>query len=113
MNELTIWLLQSGEPLPIESGVRKMRTALLADKLLERGFNVHWWGSAFEHQRKKWISDKDRDFHVAPNFTIHALYGCGYSKNISFARYIDHRIVALKFRAQSKKIRKPDPSKKK
>lgn len=105
---MIIWLLQTGEPLPIQRNVRKMRTALLAEKLLECGFNVYWWGSAFEHQRKVWIADKDREFHVALNFTIGVLRGCGYRNNVSMARYVDHRIVALKFRMQSKKLNKPD-----
>lgn len=105
---MIVWLLQNGEPLPIQSGTRKMRTAILADKLLEQGHTVYWWGSAFEHQRKIWISDKDRTFQVAPNFTIRVLCGIGYYKNISLARYIDHRIVAMKFRIQSKRKQKPD-----
>ncbi|MGV7223407.1 MAG: glycosyltransferase [Nitrospinales bacterium] len=105
---LKIWLLQIGEPLPIQSDLRKLRTALLADKLLERGFSVCWWGSAFEHQRKLWISNKDRDFFITPNFRIRALRGCGYHKNVSIARYLDHRIIAWKFRKQAKLIKKPD-----
>jgi glycosyltransferase involved in cell wall biosynthesis len=105
---MNIWLLQIGEPVPIQNGVRKMRTALLADKLLKHNFNVYWWGSAFEHQRKIWISDKDSDFNVNPNFTICLLRGCGYRNNICIARYIDHRIIAFKFRVLSKKRNKPD-----
>ncbi len=60
---MNIWLIQIGEPLPLEAGVRKMRTALLADKLLERGHSVYWWASAFEHQRKKWISNTNQKVH--------------------------------------------------
>jgi glycosyltransferase involved in cell wall biosynthesis len=105
---LNIWLIQSGEPLPIQSGVRKMRTALLAEKLLERRHTVCWWSSAFEHQRKVWISERDKNFQIRPEFAIHVLRGTGYKKNFSFARYIDHRIVALKFKIQSKNYPKPD-----
>ena len=105
---MNIWLIQTGEPLPIRSGVRKMRTAILTDKLLERGHSVFLWASTFEHQRKVMISPKDRDFYVSERFTIRVLRGCGYRKNVSIARYIDHQIVALKFRIQSKKIPKPD-----
>jgi len=50
---MNIWLMQTGEPLPIRNGIRKMRTAVLADKLLERGHKILWWASAFEHQQKK------------------------------------------------------------
>jgi len=108
MDGLNIWLLQIGEPLPIQTDLRKLRTALLADKLLESGFSVLWWGSAFEHQRKLWISKKDRDFLVKPNFRIRVLRGCGYRKNVSIARYLDHRIIAWKFSRQAKLLKKPD-----
>jgi glycosyltransferase involved in cell wall biosynthesis len=105
---MKIWLLQTGEPLPIKSGIRKMRTALLTEKLLERGHTVFWWGSAFEHQRKIWISKKYRNFNFGPKFNIRLLCGCGYRKNVSFSRYIDHRIVAQKFRHQSRRLESPD-----
>ena len=105
---MNIWLLQTGEPLPIQKNIRKMRTALVADKLLERGHSIYWWSSAFEHQQKKWVAGYDRDFHVAPNFVVRALRGCSYRANISFARYIDHWLVAFKFRTQSLKKPKPD-----
>ena len=105
---MNIWLVQTGEPLPIRSGVRKMRTAILADKLLERGHSVFWWASAFEHQRKVMLSSSDRSFDVSKRYTIRVLSGCRYRKNISIARYINYQIVALKFRIQSKKFPKPD-----
>ena len=105
---MNIWFFQTGEPLPIKKGVRKMRTAILADKLLERGHKVLWWASAFEHQQKRLISEKDKTFSVSPGFKIRALHGCGYHKNVSLGRYINYQIVALKFRSQSNKFPKPD-----
>jgi hypothetical protein len=47
---------------------------------------VYWWGSALEHQRKIWVSNRDREFSITPNFTIRLLRGCGYPKNIMRAR---------------------------
>ena len=100
--------MQTGEPLPIRNGIRKMRTAVLADKLLERGHRVLWWASAFEHQRKVMLSKKDRNFNISERYTIRVLSGYRYRKNVSIARYINYQIVALKFRIQSKKYPKPD-----
>ena len=105
---MLIWLMQTGEPLPTKNGVRKMRTAVLADKLLERGHSVLWWASAYEHQRKAMIASRDRNFDIFERYTIRVLRGFRYRKNVSIARYIDHQIVALKFRIQSKKFAKPD-----
>jgi len=85
-----------------------MRTAMLADKLLERGHSVYWWASAFEHQRKMWISDESKAFRLSENFTIHVLKGCGYKTNISIRRYIDHLIIARKFRHRIQNSEPPD-----
>jgi glycosyltransferase involved in cell wall biosynthesis len=105
---MNVWLIQTGEQLPIKSGIRKMRTSLLADKLLERGHAVYWWASAFEHQRKVMIADRDENFDVSEKYVIRILRGCKYRRNISLYRYIDHYIVASKFRFQSKKYHEPD-----
>lgn len=94
--------------MPLRSDVRKMRTANLAEKLLERGHKVFWWASAFEHQRKIMVSDRDRNFDISGTYTIRTLRGLRYQKNFSFGRYIDHQILAFKFRMQSKKCPKPD-----
>jgi glycosyltransferase involved in cell wall biosynthesis len=85
-----------------------MRTALLAEKLLERGHSILWWASAFEHQQKKMISDRDTNFRVSERYNIRVLRGCGYKKNLSLMRYIDHQIVAIKFKLQSSRFPKPD-----
>ena len=82
---MDIWLFQTGEPLPIRNDVRKMRTAVLADKLLEHGHSVFWWASAFEHQRKVMVSKKDRNFDISERYTIRVLRGCKYHKNISLS----------------------------
>ena len=105
---MNIWLMQTGEPLPIRDGIRKMRIAVLADKLLERGHEVLWWASAFEHQRKVMLSRTDRNFDISERYIVRVLSGCKYRKNISLSRYLNYLIVAFKFRVQSKKYPKPD-----
>lgn len=105
---MNIWLIQIAEPLPITTGVGKMRTALLADKLVGRGHSVLWWTSAFDHFKKKWIFRTDTDLNVRNSFNIKALKGAGYKKNISFSRFVDHRIIARKFRRLAPEMPKPD-----
>ncbi len=105
---MIIWLLQTGEPLPLNGQVRKMRTGLLADELTRRGHEVHWWVSAFEHQRKLMQFSRDQEINCAKNLTLHVLKGTGYKENISLARYIDHRLVSRKFRLRSPRAKKPD-----
>lgn len=108
MHGLDVWLIQTGEPLPLNQGVRKMRTALLADKLINRGHSIFWWASAFEHQRKVWISRRDKEFRINSRYTIRVIRGIGYKKNYSLLRYLDHIVVAQKFRNQCWKIKTPD-----
>jgi len=105
---LNIWLIQRGEPLPCEENTRKMRTGMLADKLVERGHSIVWWTSAFDHNKKKWKFRKDTEVKVNNNFKIIILKGIGYKKNISLSRYIDHRIIAWKFKKLASKKPKPD-----
>ena len=69
---------------------------------------VRWWASALEHQRKVMQFEKDQEVLLSDRFALQVLCGCGYRKNVSLTRYIDHQIVALKFRIQSKKFPKPD-----
>ncbi len=105
---LNIWLIQIGEPLPINNNVRKMRTALLADELNKRGHDVLWWASAFDHLQKDWIFENDADLEVGKNYKIKALKGIGYKKNMNLSRFIDHRIIARKFVRLAPKLPKPD-----
>ena len=85
-----------------------MRTALLADKLSERGHHVLWFASGFEHQRKIWLTDQDQNFQIRPDYSIWVIRGTGYKKNISIARYIDHLRIAWKCKKQFAKFKRPD-----
>lgn len=105
---LNVWLVQTGEPLPLDSNVVRMRTALLVEHLLMRGHTVVWWTSAFNHIKKKWICENDSKFQLKDRLDVIALKGIGYKKNISVARFIDHRIIANKFKKMARKIILPD-----
>lgn len=108
IKKLNIWLLQLGEVLPITGDIPKKRTALLAEKLAENGHRCLWWASAFCHYKKSWVFNRDTEYELSPNITIKALKGCGYKKNFSFSRFLDHRIIARKFRKYAQKMPLPD-----
>jgi len=105
---MNVWLIQIGEVLPLNIGVRELRTAMLADQLIKRGHSVLWWASAFDHFKKDWLFKKDTELELKKNIKIIALKGIGYKKNISFSRYIDHKIIARKFLNIAPKMPKPD-----
>ena len=105
---MNIWLIQTGEPLPLEENIKKMRTAFLAEKLIERGHSVVWWASTFDHIKKQWIFKKDTEFILKERLRIFALKGLGYKRNVSFNRFMGYRIIARKFRKIVPKMIKPD-----
>jgi glycosyltransferase involved in cell wall biosynthesis len=108
MKSLRIWLIQIGEPLPIIGNAHKMRTAILADKLVKKGHSVTWFVSAFDHFKKKWIFKKDTQITLKDRYDIIAFKGRGYKNNISLSRFLDHRIIANKFKKQAPQLPKPD-----
>jgi len=108
MKTLNVWLVQTGEPLPVDNDIRKMRTALLADKLIEREHSVVWWSSAFDHFTKEWLFKRDSEIILRDRYRIIALKGKGYTRNISVSRFIDHRIIARKFKKKASELPKPD-----
>jgi len=105
---MLIWLLQISEPLPFDKDAKKLRTAFLADHLMDRGHSIVWWASAFNHLRKRWYFDQDTEVKVKDKLIIKTLKGIGYSKNISLSRLLDHRIIARKFRKCAPGTDRPD-----
>lgn len=105
---MNIWLIQIGELLPLNDNVKKMRTAMLAEKLIEKRHSVTWWTSAFDHFKKKRIFMTDTALTIKEGLKILVLRGLGYKRNISFSRFIDHRIITSKFRKLAKEIKRPD-----
>lgn len=105
---MNIWLIKVGESPPSDASARKLRMAMLSDSLIAGGHSVVWWTSAFDHFRKKWIFKEDAEMKVTNSLTIKALKGIGYRRNISFYRFIDHRIIASKFVKSASRMKKPD-----
>jgi glycosyltransferase involved in cell wall biosynthesis len=107
---MLIWLVKIGETLPIgQSHNRLLRTGLIANTFIEKGHNVVWWSSTFDHFKKKHNFQVDTDLQLSSNYRLILLHGKGYQKNVSIARIIDHRSIAKKFskRIYDEKI-KPD-----
>ena len=105
---MRIWLVQTGEMLPLTPLDRRMRTGHLAMELASRGHQVIWWSSSFDHLSKRWIEKKDKTIRLNDNLKIKLIKGIGYNKNVSFKRYLDHLYLAFKFKKQIQKERVPD-----
>lgn len=67
-----------------------------------------WWTSAFDHIRKIHIAEADTAIEHDNGLQLRLLRGCGYHRNISFRRYIDHVQIARKFAAAAETQATPD-----
>lgn len=96
---LVVWLLKDGEHLPVQQGLRRMRTGMLADALVARNHAVLWWASTFSHQRKTLLYPRDTDVSVEPGFGLRLLHAGVYRRNISLQRYQHHGNLGRRFRS--------------
>lgn len=96
-----IWIVQSGEPLPIDPGTpKRMRAALLSEQCGRRGYEVTWWTSGFDHYRKaRRPVGRHRIEGPGWHYDIEVLPALGYQRHISLRRLRDHRNTAKSFRA--------------
>ncbi len=95
MNQLTVWILQTGEPLHTDPGdPRPMRAMNLANALTAAGHCVVIWSSAFYHQEKRHRCRHSERIVVSPLLEIRLIPSPGYSRNIGFGRLWDHIVLA-------------------
>ena len=95
---MRVWLLTVGEPLPTDNGrARLWRTGLLARRLVERGHDVVWWSSAFDHVHRRLSPTVDTPIAVGQRLTVWHLAGTPYRRNISVRRLMNHYQVARRF----------------
>lgn len=103
------WLLSIGEPLPCDGkGDRLWRTGHLAKALVHAGHEVRWWTSTFHHKEKKQRANEDHTWSFLPGCELQLLHANSYSRNISFARYRNHRTLAKRFLQQASELAPPD-----
>ncbi|EHR04617.1 glycosyltransferase family 4 protein [Bradyrhizobium sp. WSM471] len=105
---LKIWLITVGEPLPIDGNYARLwRTGLIAKMLANSGDSVTWWTSDFDHFSKRHRFGRHTT-QIAGGIEYRLLHGCGYRKNISLSRQIDHLQIARQFAKQAKALQQPD-----
>lgn len=103
---MIIWILQTGEPLHIDSGnPRPMRAMNLANSLVDAGHTVVLWSSGFFHQEKIHRSKKPERITISEQLEIRLIPSPGYQRNIGLGRLWDHAILALNL---SRQLRKED-----
>lgn len=107
---LRIWVVRDMEPLPTDEGDRRlMRCAMLCNALAERGHEVAWFTSSFDHYGKRQRTRHDETHRIADNYRIEVLHAPGYRHNVSPFRMWHNRRFARAFRAFAERAgQRPD-----
>ena len=101
MSSLTVWILQTGEPLHSDDGSpRPMRAMNLANALVEKGHKVVLWSSGFYHQEKRHRSRSFEKIRINDKLEIRLIPSPGYKRNVSITRLVDHFVLALNLKKQ-------------
>lgn len=95
---MRIWTITVGEPVPGFSGTsRQWRCGALSQLLADRGHDVTWWTSSVDHFTKTQMVTSSAMHVVSENFRIQFLRGPTYTRNVSLARFWNHRVIAREF----------------
>ncbi len=106
---MKVWLLRASEMMPIvDKNDRLLRMGMLGEQLSKMGHDVTWFASTFNHYKKNQVSNKDTVINVDDNYRLNLIYAKGYKKNISIARIINHKVIAMKLNRKIKRLDKPD-----
>jgi hypothetical protein len=99
MTKKHIFIWQSGEPLQIDHDSHNpMRAISLSEYLYSKKFKVTLISSNYNHTYKKFRFKNIKKFKILklkPNFNLVLINSCGYKKNISFQRLVDHFLLSL------------------
>ena len=104
---MKVWILEIGEPLPLEKDVRLHRYGQFSKWLAKQGDDVTWWASSFSHAPKENLVDYDQGLEV-DGVNLKLIYSKGYKNNVSLARIKHNKRFAKKFLIQSQMHSAPD-----
>ena len=109
---MKIWLLQTGEFLPIDGNkFRPMRAINLSQYFIKYGHKINLISSDFSHQMKTHRTKKFSTIKIDNNFTVSLIPSPGYKSNISLKRLLDHFILGInifRYLLETKKSDYPD-----
>ncbi|MBO5449200.1 MAG: glycosyltransferase family 4 protein [Ruminococcus sp.] len=110
MNKRKIWLVRTGEILPIdEESPRLFRMGLIGQICASNPDNeVVWWCSTLNHFKKEFRRERDCKKKIAPNYDLFMIHGPGYSKNMSVRRLYHQFYEGKHFMALAEREEQPD-----
>ena len=102
-------MIAIGEPLPISGNNDRLHRCGLLNKILaEKGHEVVWWSSTFNHFSKQHIFNENTIIQINSNLELQLLNGRAYNKNISFARIRNHIEISKQFKEVASKYNVPE-----
>lgn len=108
-DHVRVWLIKTGEPLPVDGETERVfRTGILAQLLVDRGHEVVWWTSTFDHYKKLQRTNRDTVIRINDRYDVEMLYSPGYRRNVSLRRIVDHLQLARKLTTRMERAPKPD-----
>jgi glycosyltransferase involved in cell wall biosynthesis len=105
---MRVWIIEIGEPLPVDPHYRPMRDSWLSNALQADGHDVVWWTSTFDHVKKTHRFGEKASLQINPRFRLEVIPGPGYGKNISLARLHHQRVTAENFAKEWATAPEPD-----
>jgi len=108
---MRIWILQTGEPLQIDSGsLRPMRAMNLSKALIDQGHQVTLWSSDFDHFSKQHRFSSEKTIELSNQLTIRLIKSRGYKSHIGLSRLVDHAQLGWHLKQMLKHESAPDVS---
>lgn len=109
---MKFWLVEISDFVPTLDGNNRLyRAGMLAKVLVEAGHEIVWWTSTFNHQLRRQRFTTSATIDIQNNYRLRLLYGPGYERSISFARWRHNRIVAREFAREIQEVpmsKRPD-----
>jgi hypothetical protein len=104
-----VWVVSCGEPLVhFDERARPQRVGLLTRYLRQRGHDVTWWTSTFDHYAHRQYVSGDAEVTMESGVRLKTLATRGYASNVSVARILDHVQLAVRFRDAAQRAPAPD-----
>jgi glycosyltransferase involved in cell wall biosynthesis len=108
---MKVWILQTGEPLQIDSGgLRPMRAMNLSKALVDQGHQVTLWSSDFDHFTKQHRFGSEKTIELSNQLTIRLIKSRGYKSHVGLSRLVDHAQLGWHLKQMLKHESAPDVS---
>lgn len=104
---MKIWFVSIFENTPVDDN-QNTRYNSLVKEALRRGHSVTYWASTFKHNIKEQRYGETTVLQPAERLELRFVKSAGYSKNISFSRFLSHRGFAKSLVKEFDTCEKPD-----